>query len=238
VKDTKKEKRIARVERKKQAELEASKSADESADDGISSPAPKNKKKKEKGGDDDGPVKKVKGASQPPKKKKLPTKAADVKKPNSASDLVKLITDILENTPQRYQHTPAIGDRIQALTKLAWNKTFKPQFGSLKDFLSSQSAFHVDEALDRVYLQSDFIKVAAERTASAAQTAAKKAKKVAKKVAHTVRSSSENGDAEVADATEVTSTVVKYGVLIAVVVAVIGVGGVLASGGDLKSFGL
>jgi len=107
---------------------------------------------------------------------------AQPKKPNTEEDLVGLITQILDSTPIRYLGVSAIGDKIQSITKAAWNKTFKPKFGTLREFLQNRgNDFHLDDQFDRVYLKGDFESVAAERAKAVQQKTEKKEKKAAKK---------------------------------------------------------
>jgi len=124
--------------------------------------------------------------------KKQVNKGPEVKRPTSEAELVALIKEIIDQSPQRFVHVPAIGDRIQALTKVAWNKTFKPTFGSLKEFVGKRSSdFHLDETLERVFLAKDWQHISAEKAAVAADTNAKKAaKKERTKASHDAASSS------------------------------------------------
>jgi hypothetical protein len=236
VKDSKKEKRNARVERKRLAEAETK--AETSEDDYAVVNVPTQSKSEEK---EAAPKGKVKGASKPAKKKKVAAKPADVKKPSSAAELVKLITDILENTPSRTQHVPAIGDRIQSLTKQVWSKTYKPQYGTIKDFITSQKdAFHVDES-ERVSLQKDIQARNAAKAAAQQQAAAKKAaKKEQQKRAppkEKPKHTDQNGLAA-SDATDITSLVLKFGLVLALLGGLGFFTAVWVSGGDLKSLGL
>jgi hypothetical protein len=180
VKDVKKEKFQQRVLKKKQA-VEAKTAADNAETDHVTATvtaveSPKAAKKKRRAAPDEQNQKK-KGPDQPSKKKKS-GKAADVKRPNNDSELVALIKNIINSHPQRFLNIATIGDRIQALTKCAWNKTFKPQFGNLKDFVANHpDDFHHDPNLDRTYLKQEWDQQTAEKARHQAEQNARKAAK-------------------------------------------------------------
>jgi hypothetical protein len=169
--NVKKEKRAARIARKQGDE--SNKKEDGAAANGIAgAPAAgeaggsdgggggnkKAKKKKNK----DGAQAQGKGDSQEQAKKKKKKKkpaAQPVRRPQTDEQMVEVIASVLRASPSDYLQAAALGNRIQAVLNDSWNKSFKPKFGSLKDFLLKQSAaFHYDEHLDRVFLRQVYNK--------------------------------------------------------------------------------
>jgi len=241
VKDVKKKKFQQRILKKKQA-AEAKTAVDNADTDHvtatvIATESPKAAKKKRRAAPEEAKEKK-KGPDQPAKKKKS-GKAADVKRPNNDSELVALIRNIIGSQPQRFLNVATIGDRIQALTKCAWNKTFKPQFGNLMDFIANHSNdFHHDSSLDRTYLKQEWDQLAAEKAQHQAEQNAKKAAKNRKGEAGAeqpkARKASQNGVKQQA-ADEPSSVVLKLIALLGLVALLVFLTALAVNGFDVNA---
>jgi len=104
------------------------------------------------------PVKaKVSQPKDEDKKKKKTT--SSTRKIETEEEMVKAVQGVLRNNPlaSRCLEVSAIGVRIQTITNKAWNKSYKPLFGSLKSFLGKQKAFHVEDNF--VYLKADWVEI-------------------------------------------------------------------------------
>jgi len=168
-----------------------------------------------------------------------------VKRPNNEHELIAVIRSIIDANPQRHVGVAAIGDRVQALTKCAWNKTFKPQFGNLKDFLLKRaSEFYVDNTLDRVFLKQDWDNLTAQKAQQNAQLSAKKAaKKDRSKASDSAPSSSSgkkgkgsgNHSGSQQQADESSSPILKIVAVLGLAAALVFLTALAVSGGDLAA---
>jgi len=182
VKDAKKAKSKERVLRKKAAaEAKAAEATAETDNAAVLAPppedsSPKALKKKKRQPEESKAAKKKKGPEHPAKKKK--SKAPDFKRPASEPELVVLVKSIIDAHPQRFLNVATIGDRVTALTKSPWTKTFKPQFGTLKDFITNHpNDFHFEPTLDRTYVKQEWDELEAAKARQQAEASAKKAAK-------------------------------------------------------------
>lgn len=60
-----------------------------------------------------------------PKKKSSSKKPPAFKKPSTEKELTELVESILKGAPTRYVQTSVIGNRVQQLINMSWNKAFK-----------------------------------------------------------------------------------------------------------------
>lgn len=174
--DPRKAKQQARLERKK-AQLEVQKIEELP----VGAPVPEAPKPKKEKAD------KKEQAAVPSsshvaklKKKAKSSKPANTK-PKTEAELVVAISKILESVPTQFCLVSAVGDKMQSQLNCSWNTQFKPQFGTLNDFLSAHTeAFHVT-ADGKVYDAKQYAAIIGEKKEKEREVQQKKAASQARK---------------------------------------------------------